>query len=138
VSVALVQIHSSGEHTSVRASDFQADPKAMLRPAPASASIPETTTPYNDLQKGGLLIGALPLRDGSTIDAEDIRTFRRGQIAPQKMPRYIRFVETFPITVTGKVQEFIMRQMIAKELEPPGIGCSDPQQRPCGDFPRGR
>jgi fatty-acyl-CoA synthase len=40
-------------------------------------------------------------------------TFCRGEIAHFKVPRYVRFLETFPMTVTGKVQKFMLRQMMA-------------------------
>ena len=42
--------------------------------------------------------------------------FCRGQIAHQKIPRYVRFVEEFPMTVTGKMQKFLMREAMEREL----------------------
>ncbi len=45
--------------------------------------------------------------------------FCRGQIAHYKIPRYVRFVDDFPMTVTGKVQKFVMRETTMKEL---GLG----------------
>ena len=39
-----------------------------------------------------------------------------GQIAHYKIPRYIRFVEEFPMTVTGKIQKFVMRERMIEEL----------------------
>ena len=47
---------------------------------------------------------------------EDIRSFCRGQITHFKVPRYVRFVDEFPMTVTGKVQKFVMREMMSREL----------------------
>jgi fatty-acyl-CoA synthase len=47
---------------------------------------------------------------GPTVTAEDIREFCRGRIAHYKIPRYVRFVDDFPMTVTGKVQKFLMRE----------------------------
>ena len=47
---------------------------------------------------------------------EEIMTFCRGQIAHYKIPRYIKFVDTFPTTVTGKVQKFVMRDLMIAEL----------------------
>jgi len=44
------------------------------------------------------------------------QAFCKGQIAHYKIPRYIRFVDSFPMTVTGKVQKFIMRQKMVEEL----------------------
>src|SRR5439155_10274013 len=46
------------------------------------------------------------LRPGEHATAEEIQTFCRGKIAHYKIPRYIRFVDGFPMTVTGKVQKF--------------------------------
>ena len=41
---------------------------------------------------------------------EDVRDFCRGQLAHFKVPRYVEFVDEFPMTVTGKVQKFKMRE----------------------------
>jgi fatty-acyl-CoA synthase len=55
------------------------------------------------------------LRPGACATAEDLRDFCAGQIAHQKIPRYIEFVDAFPMTVTGKVQKYLMREaMIGK------------------------
>jgi fatty-acyl-CoA synthase len=59
----------------------------------------------------------IKLRDGQSATEEDIRAFCEGQIAHFKIPRYIKFVDTFPMTITGKVQKFVMRDQMAKELE---------------------
>ncbi|MEI6158656.1 MAG: AMP-binding protein [Roseococcus sp.] len=56
------------------------------------------------------------LRPGVTATEEEIREFCQGQIAHYKIPRHIRFVEEFPMTVTGKVQKFIMRERMVAEL----------------------
>lgn len=53
---------------------------------------------------------------GRELQAEAVREFCRGQIAHYKIPRYVRFVETFPTTVTGKVQKFVMREATMAEL----------------------
>jgi fatty-acyl-CoA synthase len=55
-------------------------------------------------------------KEGSNLDAESITNFCRGQIAHYKIPRYIRFVDAFPSTVTGKVQKFAMREVMIAEL----------------------
>ena len=44
-----------------------------------------------------------------------MRAFCEGQIAHQKIPRYIQFVDEFPMTVTGKVQKFIMRRAVEEQ-----------------------
>jgi fatty-acyl-CoA synthase len=56
------------------------------------------------------------LREGVTATAEEFREFCRGQIAAYKIPRYVRFTTDFPMTVTGKVQKFKMREMTVAEL----------------------
>ncbi len=55
-------------------------------------------------------------RPGERLTAEEVATFCRGQIAHFKVPRHIRFVDEFPMTVTGKVQKFLMRERMAAEL----------------------
>jgi len=69
-----------------------------------------------DDKYGEELCAWIILNEGDAIDEEDIRAFCRGQIAHYKIPRYIRFVEAFPMTVTGKIQKFIMREHMAKDL----------------------
>jgi fatty-acyl-CoA synthase len=56
------------------------------------------------------------LHDGVTATADEFRDFCRGQIATFKIPRYIRFTSDFPMTVTGKVQKFRMREITVAEL----------------------
>ncbi len=53
---------------------------------------------------------------GTTPTTEDIRAFCQGQIAHYKIPRHIRFVQTFPLTITGKVQKFKIRDTMRAEL----------------------
>ncbi|WP_029922139.1 AMP-binding protein [Nevskia soli] len=56
------------------------------------------------------------LRQGALLDAESLGCYCRGQIATYKIPRYWKFVEDFPMTVTGKIQKFRMREMATEEL----------------------
>jgi fatty-acyl-CoA synthase len=56
------------------------------------------------------------LREGQAATAEEIREYCRGKIAHYKIPRYVKFVDGFPMTVTGKVQKFVMREESVKEL----------------------
>ena len=56
------------------------------------------------------------LKPGESADAEEIREFCRGRIAHFKVPRYVRVTEEFPMTVTGKIQKFRMREMAVEEL----------------------
>jgi len=48
--------------------------------------------------------------DGSDLDAEEIRQFCKGKIAHYKIPRYVHVTPTFPMTVTGKVQKYLLRE----------------------------
>ncbi len=59
----------------------------------------------------------IKLKEGETATAEEIREFCKGRIAHFKIPYYVRFVENFPMTVTGKVQKYIMREEMQRELE---------------------
>ena len=56
------------------------------------------------------------LRQGHTTTEDEIRDFCRGQIATFKIPRYVRFVTEFPMTVSGKIQKFRMREQVLSEL----------------------
>jgi fatty-acyl-CoA synthase len=56
------------------------------------------------------------LRAGATANEEEIKAFCRDQIAHYKVPRYIKFVDEFPMTVTGKIQKFVMRERMMSEL----------------------
>ena len=69
-----------------------------------------------DPKFGEELCAWVKLRDGETLTEDQVRDFCRGQIAHYKIPRYVRFVADFPMTVTGKMQKFIMRETMAKEL----------------------
>ncbi len=55
-------------------------------------------------------------RPDTSIDPEEIREFCRGRIAHYKVPRYVRLTDEFPMTVTGKIQKFRMREMAVAEL----------------------
>ncbi|HEY2682272.1 MAG TPA: AMP-binding protein [Steroidobacteraceae bacterium] len=58
----------------------------------------------------------IQLKPGQNASDEEIREFCRGQIAHYKIPRYVRFVGEFPLTITGKVQKFVMRERMIQEL----------------------
>jgi fatty-acyl-CoA synthase len=69
-----------------------------------------------DQKYGEELCACIILRPGMQADAEEIRAFCSGQIAHYKVPRYIRFVDMFPMTVTGKIQKYVLRKQIATDL----------------------
>jgi fatty-acyl-CoA synthase len=60
--------------------------------------------------------GAIGGAVGSPMMGREIKAFCQGQIAHYKIPRHIRFVEAFPMTVTGKIQKFVMRAVMINEL----------------------
>jgi fatty-acyl-CoA synthase len=69
-----------------------------------------------DPKYGEELCAWIKLKSGQNSTAEEIQGFCKGQIAHYKIPRYIRFVDAFPMTVTGKVQKFLMREQMVREL----------------------
>ena len=69
-----------------------------------------------DLKYGEELCAWVKLKPDTKATAEEIQSFCKGQIAHYKIPRYVKFVDAFPMTVTGKVQKFIMRKETIKEL----------------------
>jgi len=69
-----------------------------------------------DAKYGEELCAWIKLKPGESATAEEIQAFCKGQIAHYKIPRYIKFVNAFPMTVTGKVQKFMMREHMVKEL----------------------
>jgi fatty-acyl-CoA synthase len=75
-----------------------------------------------DAKFGEELCAWIKVRAGETLAEADVRAFCEGQIARYKIPRHIRFVADYPMTVTGKVQKFAMRQQMMQEL-----GLAQPQ-----------
>jgi fatty-acyl-CoA synthase len=69
-----------------------------------------------DAKYGEELCAWIQLRQDAALDEDAIRAYCRGQIAHYKIPRYIRFVSGFPMTVTGKIQKFAMRRQMAADL----------------------
>jgi fatty-acyl-CoA synthase len=56
------------------------------------------------------------LRDGAAVGGDELTAYCRGKIASFKIPRYWKFVDEFPMTVTGKIQKFRMRDTAVEEL----------------------
>ena len=69
-----------------------------------------------DKRFGEELCAWIALNVNESADENEIREFCQGQIAHYKIPRYIRFVENYPMTVTGKIQKFVMREKMIEEL----------------------
>jgi fatty-acyl-CoA synthase len=69
-----------------------------------------------DAKYGEELMAWVKLRPGATLTGEEIRAHCKGKIATYKIPRYYKFVDGFPMTVTGKVQKYKMREAAIQEL----------------------
>ena len=69
-----------------------------------------------DPKYGEELCAWIIVKPGQTLAEDAVRDFCKGQIAHQKIPRYIRFVDAFPMTVTGKIQKFKIRETMRHEL----------------------
>ncbi len=59
------------------------------------------------------------LHAGEQLTASEVRDYCAGRIAHYKIPRYVQFVDAFPLTVTGKVQKFRLREQMIEKL---GLG----------------
>ncbi|UZW57402.1 AMP-binding protein [Sphingobium sp. JS3065] len=69
-----------------------------------------------DEKFGEEVMACVRLRAGETLDADTIIAFCCGQIAHYKVPRYVRFIDSFPMTVSGKVQKYLLREMMIADV----------------------
>jgi len=69
-----------------------------------------------DPKFGEEIIAWVSLKSGAKMNEDDIKAFCKGKIAHYKVPRYIKFTDEFPMTVTGKIQKYKMRQVSIAEL----------------------
>jgi len=69
-----------------------------------------------DPRYGEEICACIRVREGSVITEDEIRTYVAARLARYKIPRYVRFVSDFPMTVTGKVQKFRIREQVIAEL----------------------
>jgi fatty-acyl-CoA synthase len=91
---------------------FPAEVEAFYATHPAIADVAVFGVPD---ERFGEEVGAwIRLRAGAAAGAEELRAFARGRIAHYKVPRYVWIVDDFPLTVTGKVQKFRIREIAAK------------------------
>ena len=69
-----------------------------------------------DTKYGEELMAWVKVREGATLTDDALKEFCKGRIAHYKVPRYIKFTDEFPMTVTGKIQKFKMRELAVEEL----------------------
>jgi fatty-acyl-CoA synthase len=81
---------------------------------PAVADVQVIGVP--DERYGEEVMAWVKLREGAQVTGEELAAYCRGRIATYKIPRYWKFTDTFPMTVTGKIQKFRMREMAIEEL----------------------
>ena len=81
---------------------------------PAVADVQVIGVP--DQRYGEELMAWIVPRAGASMTEDEMREFCQGKIAHYKVPRYVKFVDSFPMTVTGKVQKFKMRETAIQEL----------------------
>ena len=70
-----------------------------------------------DIKYGEELMAWIMPKEGVCVDEEEIKEFCRGKIAHYKIPRYVKFVSEFPMSVTGKIQKYRMREVSIQELQ---------------------
>jgi fatty-acyl-CoA synthase len=81
---------------------------------PAVADVQVIGVP--DEKYGEEIMAWIRLKDGQSVSADDLRDFCRGEVAHYKVPRYWKLADTFPMTVSGKVQKFKLREAAIMEL----------------------
>jgi fatty-acyl-CoA synthase len=70
-----------------------------------------------DKKYGEQVMAAVILKKGQTMVEDEVRDFCRDKIANYKIPKYVKFVDGYPMTASGKIQKFKMREMAIKELQ---------------------
>ncbi len=69
-----------------------------------------------DEKYGEAIMAWVMLKPGAQMTEDEVRDYCKGNIAHYKIPRYVKFVTSFPMTVTGKVQKYQMREQSTEEL----------------------
>lgn len=70
-----------------------------------------------DRKYGEQVMAAVKLKPGAAVTDEEVREFCRGRIANYKIPKYVKFVDSYPMTASGKIQKFKLREMAIRELQ---------------------
>ena len=66
---------------------------------------------------GGVAVAYIIPREGATIDPQEVIDYCAGEIANFKVPRYVEIVDEFPMTQSGKIQKFRLREVLSKPIE---------------------
>ncbi len=69
-----------------------------------------------DRKYGEQVMAAIVVKKGVTLTEEEVREFCRGRIANYKVPKYVKFVDSYPMTASGKIQKFKLREMAIREM----------------------
>jgi fatty-acyl-CoA synthase len=69
-----------------------------------------------DPKMGEEVCAWIQLKDGCSLSEDEVKAFCKGQITHFKIPKHVRFVEDFPMTVTGKIQKFKMSEMMVEQV----------------------
>jgi fatty-acyl-CoA synthase len=93
---------------------FPAEIEAFLLRHPQVADVAVLGVP--DAYFGEELLAAVRSKDGAALTEADLRAFCQGHLSHQKIPRYFQFVTSFPLTGSGKVQKFVLREQAIKSL----------------------
>ncbi len=93
---------------------FPAEIEEFLIRHPKVADVQVVGVP--DAFFGEELLAVVRPREGEQLTEQEVRDYCRGQISHQKTPRYIQFVESYPMTASGKIQKFVLREQAIKAL----------------------
>ena len=69
-----------------------------------------------DPRYGEEIMAWVKVKPGEQVTEEELKEYCKGKIAHNKIPRYLKVVDSFPMTITGKIQKFLMRQKSTEEL----------------------
>jgi fatty-acyl-CoA synthase len=93
---------------------YPAEIENFLFTHPKVAMVAVTGVP--DKRMGEVGMAFIKLKEGQTATAEEIIAFARDKMANYKAPKYVKFVTDFPMTPTGKVQKFVLKDAAIKEM----------------------
>ena len=96
---------------------YPAETESFLMTHPKISMVAVTGVP--DHRMGEVAMAFVKLKEGETATEEEIIKFARAKMANYKAPKYVKFVTDFPMTLTGKIQKFVLKETAIKEL---GLG----------------